>query len=100
MSCKKSCQSISYNEYYANKRYECHCPTPAPTPYPTPYTPCSKPLCDILIGQSKLCPLPTPCVTKPVCDILRCNEQKICPIQTPCDATPVCDILADRCDSC
>jgi hypothetical protein len=100
MSCKKSCQGISYNEYYANKRYECPCPTPAPTPCPTPYTPCTKPVCDILIGQSKLCPVPTPCVTKPVCDILRCNEPKICPIQTPCDATPVCDILADRCDSC
>jgi hypothetical protein len=119
MSCKKSCQGISYNEYYANKRYECPS-APCPTPCPTPYTPCvpysvcdiligqpkqcliptpchPKLVCDILIGQQKKCPVPTPCVTVPVCDVLTCNETKFCPIQ-PCKATPVCDILADRCE--
>ena len=109
MICKKSCQGISYNDYYANKRYECQRPCtrpypPCPTSYPpcpTSYTPCApycNPLCDILIGQQKNCPVSTPCHSKPVCDILRSNEPKICPIQTPCEGTPVCDILADRCE--
>ena len=82
MHCKMKCPGQNYNEYYANKRYEClkpclphkppvPCPVPSPSPVhcpvpcPTPYIPC-KPVCDILM---KTTPTNISCI--PECDILK-----------------------------
>ena len=69
------CPGQNYNEYYANKRYECsntclpHKPPvhsfPSPVHCPTPYIPC-KPVCDILM---KTTPTNISCI--PECDILK-----------------------------